>query len=187
MSTLFLSGIQLWQTFHVYFSVAPGLAWIPSAWWSRGLGLDYSYDLFSYHHFMGSICWWLWRWSLVRYHNFLLEWRWSMFIWWESLWPRDNMKSSYRWMAIQIHERWLSWTMGVESKNIGVDILDIFLKGNAPQSIFCAVPTEHFLLWDHDFGYFSIINVNALFIQYCNIICIYKLYSTKQRIVHYWH
>ena len=110
MSTLFLSGIQLWQTFHVYFSVAPGLAWIPSAWWSRGLGLEYSYDLFSSHHFMGSICWWLWRWSLVRYHNFLLEWRWSMFIWWESLWPRDNMKSSYRWMAIRIHEIWLHWT-----------------------------------------------------------------------------
>ena len=47
--------------------------------------------------------------------------------------------------------------------------------------------TEHCLLWYDDFGFFSIINVNTIFIQYRKIICICKFYSTKQRIVYSWY
>ena len=115
MSTLSLSGLQLWQTLYVPFSVALGLYWITLTWWSRGIELNSSYGLFESPNFLGSFCWRLWRWTLARYHNLPLKWRRSMFLWWEILQPCDNMWLSSRWMEIQIHSIWLHWEMGIGS------------------------------------------------------------------------
>ena len=76
------------------------------------------------------------------------------------------------------------WRWALDQQCISVDILDIFLQGNAPQSILCILPTDHFLLLDDYFGRFSNINVKSVFIQYGNIIFIWRFYSAKKRIVH---